>query len=177
MKKIKFKNNYKKIIGSIVITIVLAASVSGVLAYLTDTDKEVNTVTVAHNQIVPVEEFEKPIIGEKTVKKPQAENVGNISCYVRAKILLSDSRAASHIDYYYKNVLGFNTRDWLEENDGWLYYQSVLDVGELTTPIFDHIQLKEAIPSEIDDLSIDVIFESVQSTGSSGPIEAFASIS
>lgn len=177
MKKLQFKNNYKKIIRNIVITVALAASVSGVLAYLTASDKEVNTVTVAHNQIVPVEKFEEPIMGEKTVKEPQAENVGNISCYVRAKILLSDSRAASYIDYYYKNTRGFNTRDWAEENDGWLYYQSVLDVGELTTPIFDHIQLKEAIPSDIDDLSIDVIFESVQSTGYSGPIEAFASIS
>lgn len=177
MKQWQCKRQCKKFIASIVITMVLVVNVGGALAYLTASSKKSNTIEIAQNEIVAIEEFEQPIPGEKTVKRPQAENVGNVDCYVRAKILLSDSRAESYLEYYYENALGFNYADWSENIDGWLYYQSVLGVGQLTAPIFDHIKLNEAISSEISELHIDVLFESVQSEGFSNPIEAFGTIS
>lgn len=170
MKKIGFRRKH------IVIVVMLAIGVSRTLAYFTATDEKINTIKIAHNQIIPVEEFERPIIGEKTVKKPQAKNVGNIDCYVRARILLSDSRAERSIEYCYKNTLGFNGTDWSENADGWLYYRLALGAGEVTTPVFDHIRLAENVPSEISELNIDVIFESVQSEGFSNAIEAFEAI-
>lgn len=168
--------NYNKLINIVAMTAMLVTGVGGASAYFTATDEKINAIEIAHNQIIPIEEFEEPIIGKKTVKKPQAKNVGNAECYVRAKILLSDSRAGHSIEYYYKELLGFNDADWLKNADGWLYYQLVLDAGEFTTPVFDSIRLLDTVPGEVNELNIDVIFESVQSNGFSNALEAFEAI-
>lgn len=166
----------KRTVKIILAILSLMICAGGILAYLTATDKKVNTIGIHNNTIEIREEFEKPEPGKKTVKSPKAENTGTVDCYVRARVLLSDSRAASYIEYYNGNQLGWNMDDWEENEDGWLYYKYDLKVGKQTAPIFTHIKLLEELPEELKDVSIDVIFESVQSKTYSDKYEAFRSI-
>lgn len=150
--------------------------VGEIKAHFKDTDKKINTIGIHNNTVVIKEEYEKPEPGIKTIKSPKVENTGSVDCYVRAKILLSDSRGDSYIEYYHDEKKGWNTDEWKQKSDGWFYYEKNLESGKISTPIFDHILLKEEVPDEIKDLSIDVIFESVQAKGFSSSMLAFKTI-
>ncbi len=148
----------------------------GILAYLRDTDQAVNTFVVGNNEISITEEFDPPQKDQKTVKKPVIVNTGMTDGYVRAKVNLSDSRAKDYLSYYYDQSMGMNTTDWKKGTDGWLYYQSILRVGEKTAPLFTHIKVLGSIPDEFWGFSIDVVCESVQSAGFQNAQEAFEAL-
>lgn len=150
--------------------------IGAIMAYFADADEKQNPFSIGYNTITPNEEFETPIPGQKTVKSPKAANTGPADCYVRAKVLLSDSRAESYITYYNGPSTGMNTRDWVQAADGWLYYGEPIQPGKETAAIFTHIMLGRQIPDGIRDVSIDVIFESVQSDGFDGAQAAFQAV-
>lgn len=165
--------------GRVFALALLAIGVIGcqsVAAYLSDADQQVNEFSVGVNTITPDEDFETPSPGKKTVKSPKAANTGSVECYVRAKVLLSDSRADSYITYYNNGNKGMNTADWIPNADGWKYYRKTLRPGEKTVPVFTHIQLEKAIPDTMKDVAIDVVFESAQSDGFRDAQQAFAAI-
>lgn len=166
----------KKIVFVLFAVIVLVCGTGAVMAYFADGDKAVNAFSVGHNTIVPKEEFEKPVPGKKTVKSPLAVNTGTVSCYVRAKVLLSDSRAEPYITYYNGEKKEMNMEDWKKGEEGWLYYKGILKPEEETTAVFTHIKLEQEIPEPVKEVSIDVVFESVQSQGFKDAESAFASI-
>ena len=167
------------ILIGISICILMAAffSIHPIQAYFEDREELINTVVIGKNEIVVEEIFEEPEKGKKTVKEPKAKNTGTVDCYVRAKVVVSDSRVSDYLTYYYDTVSGFNTADWIAEEDGWMYYHSRIKKGELTTPVFQHIALSNSIPDDLLDFSIDVIFESVQSEGFYNAKKAFESLS
>ena len=139
--------------------------------YLTDADRAVNRVRIGVNTLTPLEDYEEPEPGRVTVKNPRAANDGIIPCYVRAKVLLSDSR----IDLRYGEYL--NTADWTwSDTDGWYYYRTVLEPGETTTALFDRILLAAPVPDTVAEAELNVIFSSVQSAGFSDAQEAFAAL-
>lgn len=150
--------------------------IGSVMAYLADGDKAENPFSIGNNTITVEEPFEPVVPGKKTVKRPSAVNTGTIDCYVRAKILLSDSRAGSYITYYHNSTKGMNVKDWKQDLDGWLYYNRSIAPGEQTPALFTHIELKQEIPEGMKDVAIDVVFESVQSDGFEDPKTAFQSI-
>lgn len=169
----------KKLAAAAAVVLGVAAAILGigsVMAYLADGDKAVNAFSIGSNTIVPDEPFEPAVPGKKTVKEPKAENTGTVDCYVRAKVLLSDSRAEEYITYYTGSTEGFNTKDWAEGKDGWMYYDRPIVPGEKTPAVFTHIRLRKDIPDPIKDVAIDVIFESVQSEGFEDAKTAFQSI-
>lgn len=145
-------------------------------AYFTDADTAVNSFFVDKNMIEVSEEFEQPVKGEKTVKKPLVINTGNTTCYVRAMVVVSDSRAKEYFAIYANSTEGINTADWKEASDGWLYYSHAVKKDEKTTPVFTHIFLAEEIPDSLLGFTVDVIFESVQSKGYGSASEAFESL-
>ena len=147
----------------------------GVLAYLSDADRALNVLEVGGNTITAEEEFEQPGRGKKTVKKPTAVNTGSNDCYVRARVVLSDSRAADYLTYYNNSTAGFNTASWVEDGDGWMYYKYILKTGEKSDPVFTHIELSH-IPDSLLGFTIDVVFESVQSEGFDNARDAFESL-
>ena len=121
------------------------------------------------NTIVPKEEFEEPEPGQETCKNPKAVNTGSVPCYVRAKVFLSDSRIALDYEDY------LNTGAWRKE-DGWYYYNGILQPGETTPALFDRILLMEDIPEEVQEAQLNVVFASVQSEGFDDAAGAFASL-
>lgn len=177
----KSKNQQKRrpltpIIAGMAAVILLGISVGAAAAYFTDGDTKDNQFTIGVNTITPDEEFDPVEPGKKTVKKPRAFNSGSVNCYVRAKVFLTDSRASSYLEYFHEDVPGFNTKEWRENSDGWLYYGEILPVGESSAPIFTHVKLREELPEEIADVSIDVVYESVQSDGFANAAKAFEAV-
>ena len=151
-------------------------TIGGTLAYFTDADTVVNTFYVDKNVIEVEEEFEQPIRGKKTIKTPTALNTGNTDCYVRALVVVSDSRAENYFTFYYNDAEGFNTSDWKEEDDGWMYYRKSIKRDEMTAPVFSHIFLSQNLPDSLQGFTIDVLFESVQSKGFPNAKKAFAAL-
>lgn len=156
-----------------ILLFVLLAVIAAAGAYLADKDRKENRFSVGNNEIIVDETFESAEPGSRTVKKPRAKNTGSVDCYVRGRIVLSDSRASEYIGYYMNESSGINTDDWTEGEDGWFYYHKILKTGEKTSPVFTHIQLQENIPDTLKDFTIDVLFESVQSDGFADAQEAF----
>lgn len=153
----------------------LSVGVGGVSAYLTDGDAKGNPFVIAVNTITPEEDFEPPEPGRRTVKAPRAVNTGNAACYVRAKVLLTDSRAEDYLTYYNGESAGMNEEEWKPGKDGWMYRNAVLHPEEQTAPVFTHIYLKENVPGDLE-IGVDVIFESVQSEGFENAADAFRSV-
>lgn len=163
----------KAIVMSVIIAAASLTGTQAVYAYLADGDTKGNFFTVGKNEIVIEEPFDTPEPGAKTVKEPKAVNTGKVDCYVRGRILLSDSRAEPYITFYNEENKGLNQKDWKEGEDGWLYYQDVLKVSQTSAPVFTHIELGKDLPDSLRDFSVDIVFESVQSEGFRDVYEAF----
>ena len=171
------KKRYRKARLFLLDMAVLSVSIVGVhsiYAYFTHQAALANQVTIGENTIVPEEPFDPPSPGEKTVKEPRAVNTGKTNCYVRAKVLLSDSRVQSFLTCVNEGNTGEGL--WIKNKDGWLYYDRILETSKKTEPIFTHIITNEEIPEELKDFSIDVLFESVQAEGFKNAEDAFAEI-
>lgn len=156
--------------------LVFMLGAGSIFAYLSDGDHAHNVFSIGSNTIVPEEPFDPVEPGKKTVKEPKAENTGTVDCYVRAKVLLSDSRVEEYLTYYTSSMEGVNKTVWNEDKDGWLYCEKSIAPGEKTAPVFTHIKLKEELPEEIKDVAIDVVFESVQSEGFEDAKTAFTAV-
>lgn len=169
-------NKKRRILAVLLAVLTLTLGTGLTMAYLADGDTKTNPFSIAVNTIVPEEEFETPVPGQKTVKSPRAVNTGTTDCYVRGKVLLTDSRAEEYISYYTHLNEGMNTGSWTVAADGWMYHEQAVRPGGKTEPVFTHIQLSSRIPDEIRDVAIDVVFESVQSHGSDSAQEAFKAI-
>lgn len=171
------KRQYKKVrvfLLSISVLSVCMVGARSIYAYFVHQGECENQVTIGENTIVPEEPFDPPVPGEKTVKEPRAVNTGRVPCYVRAKVLLSDSRIEPFLTYVNENDAG--TGLWIKNKDGWFYYDEILEVSDETEPVFTHIVTDEKIPEELREFSIDVIFESVQAEGFENSGEAFLAI-
>ena len=150
---------------------------AGIGAFLTSAGSRINTIRFGDHAITVREIYVSPVPGEITAKNPRACNSGNVDCYVRAKVLLSDSRAEEYLAYWTDEKPGWNASFWQENGENaWLYYSEILEAGEETAPVFTHIQLKDELPPEVKPLVIDVIFESVQAEGFLSPVDAFTAI-
>ena len=164
------------ILQLVLAAVVLSWNVKPIQAYLTDKEEAVNELVIGNNKIIVEETFETPEAGKRTIKKPMAKNTGNTDCYVRGKVIESDSRMKAYLTYYNGEIPGFNQNGWKPDEDGWMYYQEILKVNETTLPLFTHIELAEEFPQELFDFSIEVVFESVQSEHFSNAKEAFSAL-
>lgn len=171
MKKVKLP-----LILAVCLLIAAAGIPKGIHAYFADRDSAGNTFSIGVNRIEPEEPFDPPSPGKRTVKKPMVRNTGNIDCYVRCQILLSDSRAGEHLTYYYGEEPGMNDEDWVPAADGWRYLKNALAPGELSAPVFEEILLSTSIPEELSGFTIDVVYESVQTEGYANAAAAFAAV-
>lgn len=145
----------------------VSLNIEKISTYLQDADKAVNSFTIGSNEIEVTENFGPPGPGpDPTVKEAIAKNIGRVDCYIRCKVVLSDSRVGEYLTYYYKNGssynAGFRTSKWKDGGDGWYYYTDEVAPGNTAQSIFSHIKLDEAIPDIYKGFGIDVIFESVQ---------------
>ncbi len=142
-------------------------------AYMTDSTAVLNTMTPGNNTTRIVEEFPStppqdpetnPVFQKKVqITAPSGGGI-NVDCYVRAKILFSNSDIG--------DAVSLNGTDpaWLQGNDGYYYYTKKLCEGETTAPLFTSVsidsgKLNERSRSYVDSFGISVYEESVQAGG------------
>lgn len=130
-----------------------------VSAYFVATDEANNTMTVGHNTISILEEFVPPdslYPGVVIAKKVNIENTGETPCVVRVSV-----------DYSNKDMeqiaeLDIDEEHWVCESDGYYYYNEILDVGDITHPLFNRIMIREtASQADLKDFDVMVHAESM----------------
>ena len=147
-------------------------SFSAISAYLADGDSARNAVVVGGNNISIDEEFNpEPIApGAVILKKVRVCNEGPNSCYVRARVVFSDSQIGD-----YANV-DWNLKDWIyNASDEYYYYPKAIHSGDFTSWLMTTINISDNIPKDkIQDVDVIVYAESYQSFGYLDYKEAWA---
>lgn len=143
-------NLKKKLTAAALVVAFGATAVTGAtLAYFTDIDQADNVFTVGNVDITLTEpnwdgqgskDAPEAYPGEALAKDPTVTNNGKNPCFVRIKVEGWDALGANNeITYrtdYTDNKLGDN---WVKGEDGYFYYDKVLEVGDTTDALFDQI--------------------------------------
>lgn len=140
----------KKVLSTVLAgALAVTAVVGGSLAYFTDKDNKTNTFTVGNVNITLTEpnwegngseEAPEAYPGEPLAKDPTVKNDGANPCFVRIKVdgldSLGDAGMITYRTDYVTDKLGDG---WVKGNDGYFYYDTVLEVGATTDALFDQI--------------------------------------
>lgn len=149
----------KKVLSTVLAgALAVTAVVGGSLAYFTDTDEKTNTFTVGNVGITLTEpgweatgkeDAETVYAGEPLAKDPTVKNDGANPCFVRIKVdgldSLGDAGMITYRTDYVTDKLG---NGWVKGNDGYFYYDAVLEVGATTDALFDQIVIPTGLTNE-----------------------------
>ena len=164
--KIEKKNKFL-----IVFIVSLSFFLVGISAYLTDVELASNSFQNAVEKVEIVEEFNPPEElkpGISFVKKPSVKNTGTIPCYVRVFAEINDSVIGDYVD------IDYDMTNWTKKDDGYYYYNKILNSNELTSPLFTTVSISNDIEQDaLNDFDIIVYTESVQEEGYSNIDDAF----
>lgn len=142
---------------------ILCMSMLSIFAYFTVGAEVVNPFQIGGNQISIIEEFEPEAIkpGKQIKKKVCVRNDGPNACYVRIRVLFSDS----YVGDYAK--VDWNLTDWVyNAEDQFYYYKQSVQMGEVTSNLMTQIEICADIPEEnITDVDVLVYAESYQADG------------
>jgi len=164
MNLFKQVKNRKAIVMMVSLALVLVMAIGGTLAYLIDSD---NSVV---NKFLPSDvpnEITEDFDG--TVKKDVAvTNNGNVSAFVRAKIVVTWQDASGNVGPTLP-VLGTDYSMDIPANTGWVkqgdyYYYTQPVAAKATTGVLI-AEAKQLAANEGYQLSIDILTQSVQSEG------------
>jgi len=171
----------KKIVTlSLVVALVATAAIGGTLAYFTDTKEATNTFTVGNVKIELTEdawenggkeEAKEAYPGEPLAKDPVVTNKGVNPCFVRISVSNLDqfgTAANEMIQLRTDYVLGKLGDEWVDGGDGYYYYTAILEEGQSTDALFDHIVMPTAL--ENTDVAKDIVVtaQAVQAQGANG---------
>lgn len=152
-------------------------AIGGTLAYFTDNDKATNTFTVGNVSIELTEpnwegsgSQDAPEVypGEPLAKDPTVKNDGANPCFVRIKVegldCLGDAGDITYRTDYVTGKLGDN---WVKHEDGYYYYNTVLEVGAKTDALFDQIVIPTGLTNGDAKTKFNVVVsaEAVQAQG------------
>lgn len=168
----------KKVLAlCLVIALAATAIIGGTLAYFTDNDKATNTFTVGNVSIELTEpnwegsgSQDAPEVypGEPLAKDPTVKNDGANPCFVRIKVegldCLGDAGDITYRTDYVTGKLGDN---WVKHEDGYYYYNTVLEVGAKTDALFDQIVIPTGLTNGDAKTKFNVVVsaEAVQAQG------------
>ncbi|MCQ4635335.1 hypothetical protein NE619_01215 [Anaerovorax odorimutans] len=159
---VKIKNRDKPLIAAMVLLLLLAAGCFGILAYSTYRDQTVNAFTVGYGEIAIEEDFKPPrklLPGISIKKEVAVANTGPVPCSVRvlAKYTSSKMIKFSSVD--------FNTEAWTAKGD-YFYYNSILQPGEKTIPLFTSIQIQDNVSqAQLEPFDVLIYAEAIQADG------------
>lgn len=175
--KIDFKS--KKIgIALLSLVVVLLLTTGSTIAYLhSKTDDVVNTFTIGNVTTEVDETFEETDDPWVFKKEPKVKNTGYThedgtatgnACYVRVRIVASpEGQLELKVGDFSQKDWGDSelwAANWEKKEDGYYYYQSPLEVGESTSPIFDTVEVKADYRTTIEGFEVTVYQEAVQSS-------------
>ena len=160
----------KRKFSKIAITFIAAAALiigcvaGGALAYLVgNTDPVTNTFVAGEVKCV-VEQNDNST--SATVK-----NTGNVRAYIRATVVGNTLNDAGQITGNWtdetKVLYLLNTEKWTQGNDGYYYYNGVVDPDGKTENLF-----KSNAPASLNHLLITVLAEAIQADGIPGAVDA-----
>ncbi|WP_312461026.1 hypothetical protein [Proteiniclasticum sp.] len=172
----------KRIIAVLAITSILAVMVFQTLAFFTAEDTALNRVTMGNVALIlndntidpetkeiepfPPEGFELVMPGDVVDKIVSVTNDGDNPIWVRVRLdrSLILANEAADIDF---NVLGLdlNDEDWTEGEDGWFYYNEILEPDETTENLFTQVTFPTSLGNAFmnAEVEIDVLAQGVQS--------------
>ena len=151
------------------IVLMLTIAIGGTIAYIvTDTVPITNTFEPGK---VPITIGENTFDG-KTKSNVYVINKGNVSAYIRAKIIVTWKNAQGEVsgtpvtasDY---NMV-INNTDWTKVGDFYYYNESVEERGTTGYLIISCKKTDTATPPEDYNLSVEIIAESIQADGMDG---------
>lgn len=155
----------KKLILTICYVLGFVLIAFGTYALLTDMASKNNTLSAGGSNIHIEEDFvppEKIEAGTNFKKDIQVQNDGPSDCYVRVKVVFTDSDMEKFCTF-----TDLNTTDWIyNSTDNWYYYTKSLEKDELTSSLFTHVAISDTLEDyQIKDFDILVYAESFQSYG------------
>ena len=147
----------KKLLYIMAVVICLSIMTNGTLAYTTVSDTARNAITsygvsvkiveqkqLDNGQLKPYPEEAIMVMPSTTVSKIVSVQNNEAPAWVRMRYTMTVTDAAgnprnlSQEELEQVILITNNSKDWVEE-DGWFYYNTVLDAGELTTPLFEEV--------------------------------------
>ena len=190
------KSNRKRLIITLSVIILLSVLSVGILiAFLTDSDSRNNKMTAGENVNELTGEYTPPdsqgVNDNVYQKEVTVKNTGNVSCYVRVYVDLSDSEildktefSTDKTNFYSANPENVNSfannltaigNNWVyisgdsnEKLNGYYYYTQVLKPGESTKPLFNWVKTTYTDASEIRQYEILSYSETVQTKDGKG---------
>ena len=144
------------------------------LAYYSATGKATNVVTsgdlqlAIHEKTSDGSDFPEEgvyvIPGDVVGKRVTIENISGHPFYLRVKLVRSSDNQEIVPGEAFQ--LDLNTTDWYLAEDGYLYYNTVVQPGETTNPVFTQVEVVGSLLDQYDvgtTLSLTVSAQAVQS--------------
>lgn len=130
------------------------------LAFLNDADSADNDMSIASNDIEIVERFpEDPaVIRPGSIEKAvTVANTGSGPSYIRCTAAFSTGDAHAYAS------IAFDELKWKRDDaDGYYYFESVVEPGSATSPLFESVTIADAPENEYGDFEVIVYAESAQ---------------
>ena len=134
----------KKIILPICYVLGFILIAFGTYAFLTSTASKNNSFTIGGNTIEIIEDFIPPEsikAGIEFKKDIKVKNTGASNCYVRLKVVFSDSDMEKFCTF-----TDLNTSDWIyNSSDNYYYYKQPIKNNELTTSLFTTVAISDTL--------------------------------
>lgn len=142
---------------------ILCMSMFGILAYFTVAAEVINPFLIGGNHISIIEDFQPEEVKPGVVipKKVRIQNDGPNSCYVRVRVLFSDSYVGDYA------LIDWNVTDWVyDAKDQFYYYKQPIKQQEVTSNLMNQIQMDSNLPED-KQMAVDVLVyaESYQADG------------
>ena len=100
---------------------------------------------------IPFTNIDNARPGEEYSKIPQVKNTDDGDAWIRIAVKkVAEKSDGTMVDVADNLMLtNYNTRNWLDGNDGYYYYYRALKSGETTEPLFTNVKLADNLNSEI----------------------------
>ncbi len=123
-------------LGMLAFIFIVCSGMQGSYACFLDKDERVNLFSLGSDDVEVLEEFpENTVYSNEVVTKGVCfQNTGSVPCYIRAKYYFSTLEAMENMEVLLESPL------WKYAEDGYFYYQQVLQPGEKTEKLMSGVQ-------------------------------------
>ncbi len=159
--------------------ICLSIAATGTLAYFTGEYRQTNVITTGSVDIKlqewgdeeKTEPFEDPsgvMPGTDVTKIPEVVNTGSSAAWIRVKVekkILTGGKEEVPTKEVEELIgLDINTEAWTYQDDGYYYYNSELEPGASTSPVFTKVSISKDMDNAFKNaqIKVDVAAEAVQ---------------
>ncbi len=134
------------------LAVIMLTAAGGSIAYFTAQGTAVNVITsgnirmalhdeAGNGQAFPQNGLGALMPGDTADKIVYVENTGDHALYTRIKLNCSATSSSGAALSFERVALNIDTANWLLGADGWYYYNSAVEAGAHTTPLFTEATL------------------------------------